>query len=91
LWYDELIDFIAKHEGNAVSTPLEDSLYNEFSQLTPDQQFEALQFVRALNGTPRGTPGSELMEFVGTIPHEDLELMKQAIEEDCEQVDPYGW
>lgn len=74
-----------------MATPLENSLVSEFSQLSPDQQFQALEFVRAHSGTPRGTPGSELMEFVGTIPHEDLELMKQAIEEDCEQVDPHGW
>jgi len=74
-----------------VATPLEDSFHSEFSQLTPAQQFKTLEFLRTLNGTPRGTPGSELMEFVGTIPHEDLELMKQAIEEDCGQVDPHGW
>jgi hypothetical protein len=65
-------------------TPLEDAFRDEFSRLSPDLQHEALQFVRALHGTPRGTPGSDLLEFVGSIPHEDLEAMKQAIEEGCE-------
>lgn len=74
-----------------MSTPLEDSFHSVFSQLTPAQQHEALQFVRALQGTPRGTPGSELMEFVGTIPHEDLDAMKQAIEEDCNTIWSEEW
>jgi hypothetical protein len=60
-----------------MSTPLEDSFYTEFSRLSPAQQSETLEFVRALNNTPRGTPGAALMEFVGAIPHE--------------QVDPHGW
>jgi hypothetical protein len=85
-------NFIILIEGtSSMSTPMEDSLFSEFSQLTPEQQTEAIQFVRSLQGTPRGTPGSELMEFVGTIPHEDLEAIKQVIEEDCEQIDPHGW
>lgn len=74
-----------------MSTPLEESFYSEFSQLSPEQQIAALQFVRTLSTTPQGTRGSDLMEFVGTISHEDLELMKQAIEEGCEQVDSHGW
>jgi hypothetical protein len=74
-----------------MATPLEDSFFSEFAQLSPDRQSEAIQFVRALQGTPRGTPGPELMEYVGTIPHEDLAAIKQAIEEDCERIDPHGW
>ena len=38
-----------------------------------------------------GTPGKDLLRFAGTISKEDLALMEQAIEEDCEQIDPNGW
>jgi RHH-type transcriptional regulator, rel operon repressor / antitoxin RelB len=34
---------------------------------------------------PRGTPGKDLLQFAGTISPDDLEAMKQAIEEGCER------
>lgn len=34
-----------------------------------------------------GTPNKYLIEFVGSIPMDDLELMNQAFENGCEQVD----
>ena len=39
----------------------------------------------------RGTSGKELLKFVGTISKEDLEIMKQAIEEGCEQINESEW
>jgi hypothetical protein len=35
----------------------------------------------------RGVPGKDLLRFAGTIDAEDLKLMEQAIEEDCEVVE----
>ena len=40
---------------------------------------------------PRGTPGRDLLRFVGSIPAESVEQMRQAIEEDCEQIDKDEW
>jgi hypothetical protein len=36
-------------------------------------------------------PGKILLQFSGTISLEDLEVMQQAIETDCEQVDLNEW
>ena len=36
-------------------------------------------------------PGEKLLNLVGTISPEDLEIMKQAIEEGCEQVNESEW
>jgi hypothetical protein len=33
----------------------------------------------------------DLLPFAGSIPHEDLEAMTQAIEEGCEQVNGDEW
>jgi hypothetical protein len=62
-------------------------------QTMPDNlQKEVLHFSQKLNtSTPVGISGSKLLQFVGTIPQEDLEIMRQAIESDCEQVDLNEW
>lgn len=75
---------------------MSDSVINEISQqlarLTPNQQQDVLSFVRSLNEQSEvGTRGKELLKFAGSISHEDLELMKAAIEQGCGQVDPDGW
>jgi len=36
-------------------------------------------------------PGKQLLQFAGAIPLDDLELMRQAIEDECEQVDLNEW
>ena len=40
---------------------------------------------------PRGTPGRDLLHLAGTLPPEDAEEMRQAIENGCEKVNPHGW
>jgi hypothetical protein len=51
----------------------------------PDnKQQEVLVFTRRLkDSAPVGIPGKNLLQFAGTIPPEDLEIMRQAIEADC--------
>lgn len=39
----------------------------------------------------KGTPGKDLLQFGGRINAEDLALMSQAIETDCEKVDFNEW
>jgi hypothetical protein len=39
----------------------------------------------------RGTPGQQLLRFAGSIPLDDLQLMGEAIEQDCERVDIDEW
>jgi len=55
-------------------------------------QYQVLEFARILaKSQVRGTPGQELVRFAGSIPLEDLLLMREAIEQDCEQVDTDEW
>ncbi len=66
---------------------LKTELLEQIEKLTLSQQKQVLDFVLELSGDlPEGTPLKELLKFAGTIPSEDLEQMKQAIAEGCEQV-----
>ncbi|MFQ4142520.1 hypothetical protein [Chlorogloeopsis sp. ULAP02] len=35
----------------------------------------------------RGVPGRQLLRFAGAIPQDDIQLIREAIEHNCEQVD----
>jgi hypothetical protein len=74
--------------SNAVITQVVEQL-----ETFPDNlQRRVLVFVEALRATVQpGIPGKLLLRFAGAIPLNDLQLMGQAIEAGCEQVDPNGW
>lgn len=55
-------------------------------------QWQVLEFARSLVKTEmQGTPGQQLLRFAGSIPPDDLRLMQEAIEQDCEQIDTSEW
>jgi hypothetical protein len=62
-------------------------------RMMPDKlQHEVLIFTRQLKAsTQAGMPGKNLLQFAGAISLEDLSVMQQAIETDCEQVDLNEW
>ena len=73
-----------------MDTTIIERVVREMENMPRDQQYRVLEFARALT-IPRGVPGRELLKFAGTIPAEDLRLMSEAIEEDCERIDPDEW
>ena len=71
---------------------LETEIREQLSQLPLEQQRQVLEFARALVATRvHGVPGQALLRFAGLVEADDLAAMKQAIEEDCEQVHPNEW
>jgi len=77
-----------------VSQRIERLLHQELDKLPEPQQERVVNFARALAwaaNRPPGTPISEIMQFAGTIPSEDLREIQAIIERDCEQIDPNGW
>jgi hypothetical protein len=71
---------------------LAEQVMDQLQTLPPEHQRRVLDFARALAVvTPAGVPGKALVEFVGTIPSNDLKRMAQVIQEGCEQVDQNGW
>ena len=64
----------------------------QLETLPENLQRQVLEFVQALQMLARrGIPGKQLLQFAGAIPPGDLELMRQAIDEECEQVDLDEW
>ena len=56
--------------------------------LPENLQQRVLAFVQTLQVVVQsGIPGKRLLRFAGAIPPDDLQLMRQAIETGCEQID----
>ena len=59
----------------------------EMEKLPQHLQWQVLEFARMLANTQvRGVPGQELLEFAGCIPADDVQMMRDAIEQDCGQI-----
>jgi hypothetical protein len=71
---------------------VEAKVMEQLETLPEEMQQRVLEYVHALQLLARrGVPGTRLLPFAGTIAQDDLELMRQAIEEECERVDPNDW
>lgn len=75
-----------------ISPVLERELHQQLEHLPFGQQRQVLDFARALAvSRARGVAGQKLVRFAGTIESDDLELISQAVAEDCEQVNVHEW
>ncbi|MBD2293988.1 hypothetical protein H6G06_10900 [Anabaena sphaerica FACHB-251] len=69
-----------------------DQIIEQLKIMPQDLQYQVLEFARNLtNSNIKGVPGKELLKFAGSIPKEDLQLMSEAIKQDCEKVDFDEW
>jgi hypothetical protein len=75
-----------------MNTPVVDQVVEQLRDLPSELQWRVLEFTRALAvSAPRGVPGHQLLNFAGTIPSDDLQVIRQAIQEGCERVDTNEW
>jgi hypothetical protein len=75
-----------------MNIPIIDEVVEQLKVMPQHLQWQVLEFVRSLvNAEVRGTPGQQLLRFAGSIPSDDLQLMREAIEQDCERVDIDEW
>jgi len=75
-----------------MNIPIIEEVVEQLKVMPQHLQWQVLEFVRALVKTEvRGTPGQQLLRFAGSIPSNDLQLMREAIEQDCERVDVDEW
>ncbi|WP_413165652.1 hypothetical protein ACL6C3_04320 [Capilliphycus salinus ALCB114379] len=75
-----------------MSISIIDEVIEQLKAMPQHLQWRVLEFARTLvNLEVRGTPGQQLLHFAGSIPPDDLQLMREAIEQDCEQVDINEW
>ncbi|MDX2216022.1 MAG: hypothetical protein SFY66_22345 [Oculatellaceae cyanobacterium bins.114] len=75
-----------------MNIPIIDEVVEQLKVMPQPLQRQVLEFVRSLvKAEVRGTPGQQLLRFAGSIPSDDLQLMCEAIEQDCERVDVDEW
>ena len=71
-----------------------DRILERLDRLPETMLNEILQFIDSLvNQLPhvQGIPGKLLLDLAGSLPAEDASEMRQAIENDCSQVDFDEW
>jgi hypothetical protein len=73
------------------SSQIKQKLLERLDQLSEGEQRKILEFAENLPSTPKGTPGKGLLKFFGTIDSEDCRRIEEAIEAECERVDPRDW
>jgi hypothetical protein len=73
------------------TSALPQQILRDIESLPDDQQRQVWQYVQSLRHETPEKSGKAVAELAGAISADDLRLMKQAIEEGCEQVDPHGW
>jgi hypothetical protein len=55
-------------------------------------QWQVLEFARTLiDPKGQGVSGQQLLRFAGAIAIDDLQLMQEAIEQGCEEIDLNEW
>jgi hypothetical protein len=76
-------------------TILLEEAINKIKKLPESEQNDIAQMVlNRLNNSSfsiKGIKGKQLIKFAGIISNDDLELMSQAILDDCERVDLNEW
>jgi hypothetical protein len=71
-----------------ITPSIRDEVLRELEKLGAADQKRVMDFVRALGtAEARGTPGSELIRFAGTLPEDSVDEMMAAIEDGCERID----
>lgn len=69
-----------------------DEVVEQLRGMPQSLQKQVLEFTKNLTAsTVQGVPGSQLLRFAGMIPPDNIALMREAIEQDCEQVEVNEW
>jgi hypothetical protein len=75
-----------------MDTAIIDKVIEQLKSLPHELQWRVLEFTRALAASaPHGVPGKQLLRFAGAISPDDVKIMREAIEQGCEQVDVNEW
>ena len=78
---------------NTMNPSIIDEVFERLKVMPQSLQQQVLEFTRTLTDSTnvKGVSGSQLLRFAGTIPLDDLNLMSEAINSGCEQVDSNEW
>jgi hypothetical protein len=68
---------------------IEDDLVAQIDKLPYDLQLRVLHFTKSL--VPKGVKGKSLLRFGAAITTNDLRVMSEVIEKDCDRIDTGEW
>ena len=75
-----------------MNIPIIDEVIEQLKVMPQPLQRQVLEFVQSpVNAEVQGISGQQLLRFASTIPSDDLQLMREAIKQDCERVDIDEW
>lgn len=75
-----------------MSDSFEHEISQQIAQLTLEQQQDVLEFVHSLQSRPTKEQRRQaLLDLAGSIPPDDIKIMKSVIEKDCGRIDTDGW
>ena len=66
-------------------------IFDELSNLSVEQHHKVLAYTRSLKQKVEGVSGESLLKYAGYFDIEELDVMQQAIAEDCERIDLNEW
>ncbi|MEL6438097.1 MAG: hypothetical protein AAFQ80_02405 [Cyanobacteria bacterium J06621_8] len=72
-------------------TDIEQQIIKQLQDLEEAQQLQILNFAKSLAVNNAGVAGKSLLKFAGSIPEEELELMSDAINQECRKIDLDEW
>jgi hypothetical protein len=73
------------------NTQIQDELLKRLNQLSEEEQRQVLLFARKLPTSSPQRTGKHFLDLAGTLDSQSAQEMLQAIEEDCERIDPNEW
>lgn len=77
---------------NSMKLSIIDEVVEQLKNMPKPLQWQVLEFVRTLGKLEvQGVSGRKLLQFAGSIPADDLQLMREAIEQDCNGIDLDEW
>ncbi len=75
-----------------MNIPIINEVVEQLKIMPEHLQWQVLEFARSLaKAEVRGTSGQQLLRFAGSIPADDLQIMREAIEQGCERIDVDEW
>ena len=73
-------------------TSIVEKVIEQLKFLPQELQWRVLEFTRTLaTSNPHGVAGVQLLRFAGAISMSDIQVMRDTIEQGCEQVDTNEW
>ena len=75
-----------------MNKPIPAELIDELQKLDEDAVARVVAYAKSLSDEDKlAARNAKLRKLVGSIPKDDLEQMRKAIEEGCERIDHEGW